>query len=1111
MFRRASIRLVFGLMLIGAFCSQPAPSDEPARPSHLPELQYHRWSGGINVPDPVAVSVADNGDVYVTQTQRRKIQDLDIRAHAKWVPDDVGLTSVEQKRRFYHRVLAVGGNQADAAQHVKDLNQDGSLDWRDLTVISEKIHRLVDADGDGTADRTNLFAQGFQTEVTGIAAGVMHWDDRVYATIAPDVWQLTDTNADGVADDRKVIATGFGLHIAYAGHDMHGLTIGPDGKIYWSIGDKGISVVSREGRRFHFPNQGGVMRCNPDGSEFEVFAHGLRNVQEFAFDQHGNLFGVDNDSDKPGEKERFVWIVDQMDAGWRCNYQYRGDQYNPWMDENLWDLAGEQHPAYIVPPIRHYVDGPAGFKFNPGAALSADYRDFFFMTSAPNGYQYAFRCQPVGDHFQMVDSHLIGNGVPIVGLDFGPDGGLYGVDWGGGYPLNQSGSVVRIDVGESDLSAADQENRHSVKRLLNEGFDKRSDEELAELLSHVDMRVRLRSQFELATRKATNRFAQILDNTDSNQLARVHSIWGLGQIWRQSGQEPRWLLKLLNDPDPVIRKVACKTLGELPNVNGKWLIDLLEDSDLHVRVHAALALARCPTDAAVAPLLELAGQLEPNQNYLRHAITTALSSCGSAESLVQRVDELSEPARICVVVALRRRRHPAVARFLSDSQWIATEAARAIHDDLGIADAMDALAEQLDHPRQATDAMTLRMLNANYRLGTVQHSHRVIRYAADTRRPLAMRLNAIEALGSWLDPPELDRIDGRSRKWSDDRKIDRLQASKCFVDLVAQPQTELRVASVKAARLLEIELPRPSLLTIFRDQHTPDSLRLATLETLAREATSATKDLIAILADVTRDPSSEVAAAALEQLARLDSQASLRQIPSLIKSAPTPVKQAAIRSLTVNANEQSDAQLAKLGRRFADDKLPDSLKLDVWQALRTRAAESASFDALTQAITSLPLLDGIQDSKLRGFAFARDGGSASRGEKLFRTDLRAQCIRCHRVEKKGSNIGPPLTTIAKQRDADHLLRAVVYPSADIEAKYNAQSILLADGKVIQGVIKSEDDLRTILIGSDGKELEIPSDEIEAVAKSQVSLMPDMTDVLTASEVRDLVAFLRTLK
>ena len=252
-------------------------------------------------------------------------------------------------------------------------------------MLSELIHQMEDQDGDGTADSIRLFADGFQTEVTGIAAGVLWFNGDVYTTIAPDVWKLRDLDDDGRADTRQKLVTGFGLHIAYAGHDMHGPTVGPDGKIYWSIGDKGISVERPGRREFRYPNEGGVLRCNPDGSEFEVFAHGLRNIQELAFDEYGNLFGVDNDSDRPGEKERFVYIVPESDAGWRCNYQYRGDGYNPWMAEQLWVPQFDGQAAYIIPPIQNYIDGPAGFTYNPGTALSPEYKGYFLPDGSTQG------------------------------------------------------------------------------------------------------------------------------------------------------------------------------------------------------------------------------------------------------------------------------------------------------------------------------------------------------------------------------------------------------------------------------------------------------------------------------------------------------------------------------------------------------------------------------------------------------------------------------------------------------------------------------------------------------------------------------------------------------
>ncbi|WP_182866438.1 DUF7133 domain-containing protein [Rhodopirellula sp. JC639] len=1086
---------------------------EPESPDAPPELQYRRWSGTLNVPDPVAISVADNGDVYVTQTQRRKIQDLDIRANSQWIPDDVGLTSVDEKRAFYHRALAIGGDQVEAARHVEDHNADGQRDWRDLAVISEKIHRLVDSDGDGTADKINLFADDFKTEVTGIAAGVMHWDDSVWATIAPDVWKLTDTTGDGHADRREVMATGFGLHIAYAGHDMHGLTIGPDGKVYWSIGDKGIAVTTEDGTRFHYPNRGGVMRCNLDGSDFEVFAHGLRNVQEFAFDQYGNLFGVDNDADMPGEKERFVWIVDQMDAGWRYNYQYRGDRYNPWTDENLWQVAGKDHAAYLVPPISNYVDGPAGFKFNPGAALSSAYKDFFFLTSAPNGFQYAFRTERSGDSFRMVDAHSIGSGDPIVGLAFGPDGGLYGADWGGGYPLTQSGSVIRIDVSEEALSPQDRENRKSVVHWLSQRWNEQSDDVLSELLSHVDQRVRLRAQFALAGKRRSDTLLAVLSNQQSDQLARVHGVWGLGQIARSGAVAADGLVPFLKDDDPIIRAVTAKTLGEIDGADSSVFVPLLADPDPHVRIHASLALGRLPTNAATEPLLKLAEALPRDQYYLRHAAVTALAACATPQQLAGRVDSPSDQARICAVLALRRQADRSVATFLSDrSDWVATEAARAIHDDLSLPDAMDDLAAVLDQNRSRPTAMMLRAINANFRLGTEASSQRVLRFIANSSQPLAMRLAACEALGDWMDPPVLDRVDGRRRDLSEDRGLDRDGASALLTRLVRQSETSLRVAAVKASRQLKIPLSMDALIALVRDAQSPERLRIEALGTLASAEGDIARDARdQLFVEFSAASTPSIAASAIRSLAGWNADKAIQVIQHQLDNDAATVRQTCVESLAKFGTAKTDAMLVRLGDRFADGSLSESIQLDVYQALQTRSDHSATIRETLARIEATPQLVAITAAKFREFAMCRDGGDPVRGEVIFRTDLRVQCSRCHRIGKRGSDIGPELTTIAKQRDVDHLLRAIVSPSADIEPKYNAQTLLLADGNVIQGVIKSENDTTTVLINSEGKEIKIPTDEIDDIAKTKVSLMPDMTAVLSPSEVRDLVAFLLTLR
>ena len=132
------------------------------------ELVLQKWSGAINVPDPVACTVDPQGRVYVTSTTRRKVGDLDIREFPDWVAKDVGLTSIDAKLAFYKDVLAPGKVRAPRGS-LKDNNGHGSIDWKDLTTTTERIYQLRDTDGDGIADKITVFAEGFNTPVTGIA------------------------------------------------------------------------------------------------------------------------------------------------------------------------------------------------------------------------------------------------------------------------------------------------------------------------------------------------------------------------------------------------------------------------------------------------------------------------------------------------------------------------------------------------------------------------------------------------------------------------------------------------------------------------------------------------------------------------------------------------------------------------------------------------------------------------------------------------------------------------------------------------------------------------------------------------------------------------------
>jgi quinoprotein glucose dehydrogenase len=311
---------------------------------------------------------------------------------------------------------------------------------------SEKVKLVWDSTGSGKADKSSVFADGFNRAEDGIAAGVLARKGNVYFACIPELYRLKDTKNEGKADVKESLAKGFGIHVQFIGHDLHGLRMGPDGKLYMSIGDRGLNVTNKEGKNLFYPDTGCVLRCDPDGSNLEVVHSGLRNPQELAFDDYGNLFTCDNNSDS-GDQVRWVNIVEGGDSGWRCGYQY-GTGYHtpavpqgnrgPWNTEKLWIPQWEGQAAYIVPPLINFANGPSGITHYPGIGLSEKYKDHFFVTDFTGGtggsHIWTLSVKPKGAGFEVVGrpQHFVNNMLPT-DCEFGPDGAFYWSDWVGGW------------------------------------------------------------------------------------------------------------------------------------------------------------------------------------------------------------------------------------------------------------------------------------------------------------------------------------------------------------------------------------------------------------------------------------------------------------------------------------------------------------------------------------------------------------------------------------------------------------------------------------------------------------------------------------------------------
>ena len=155
-------------------------------------------------------------------------------------------------------------------------------------------------------------------------AGVLAINGDVYYTCIPNLWLLKDADDDGQSLTSKAhctVGTVSGSH--FAGTTCMASRLAPMDVFILVLETVATTCLRRKGIGCTVAYCGAVFRCERDGSGLQEFAYGLRNPQELAFDDYGNLFTGDNNSDS-GDLARLVYVLPESDSGWRMYYQYHG-------------------------------------------------------------------------------------------------------------------------------------------------------------------------------------------------------------------------------------------------------------------------------------------------------------------------------------------------------------------------------------------------------------------------------------------------------------------------------------------------------------------------------------------------------------------------------------------------------------------------------------------------------------------------------------------------------------------------------------------------------------------------------------------------------------------
>ena len=932
------------------------------------------------------------------------------------------------------------------------------------TARPDRIKVLEDTDGDGVADKATVFYEGLMSPMSLAVAG-----DRVYVAEAPYLYVFEDKDGDLRADGppRKLLV-GFGGF--NDDQSLHGLALGPDHRLYMTMGDLSFDVTGPDGVRIAH-DTGAVIRCQMDGSELEVIAWDLKNPLEVAVNSHGHAWFSGNDDDGR-QMCRLDWALEGGNYGWRHwgVYGARREAGLPMADAH-WHV---EQPG-VVPPVQITGFGsPVGKMFVESDHFGESMRGALVHADPGPREVRAFKIQSDGAGFKVRRELLLSSATDTyfrpVDVAIGVEGAMYIADWYdqgvGGHAYNDPNRGRIYVVRKSGTLA---------KRCKPGPYVTIEDAMDALQSGNVDAQYQARQRLLTAGADALLAFRQIARSDDSAMIART--LWLADRL----GDEARKsVLDGLAAQEPEMRALAVRILRGHGSRYETNILSLVNDPSPKVRREILLALRDLESDVADEALINLAKQWDGKDRWYLEALgIAARGKPGQANQRFERYESYET-------------------------------------EDLGDRSRMKRLFSQLvDHDDPQFDPRTVDL--TRLLLSRQESDQYVVENLNRQDLDEGTRAALLAALGPGVDveigrsliamirradvPHGVQRLAltkirrNLSGPWASLRANEELQEAIRF----ALTQDELCEQALSMVAELSLDAVASSVRSLISDETLRDAVRSAALETLAAIADIESAPKILTLV---QDPDAayEIRSGGVRALVQLRHQASL---------------QAAM------LDDEMDAELRTM--------LVDSVARDVdgatWlyrlcengvltKDLRERAV-SLGVTHLDPSVRAIYLQNVPEAERPAMLGSTVDPaeilsleGDATRGAGLFRS---VGCIQCHAVNEHGSDIGPGLSLIGRKLGQEALLESILQPSRAISPDYAGSIVVTTDGRTLLGFGRSHDEGVTVRT-TDGRIYDLDTEEIEEISRMKMSLMPEqLATSMTAQGLADLVAYLESLK
>ncbi len=462
----------------------------------------------------------------------------------------------------------------------------------------DKIVVLEDTTGDGTADKSTVFADGLL-----IPTGVVPGNGGVYVAQSTDLLFLKDTDGDGQADVRRRVLSGFGTEDTH--HNLHTLLWGPDGRLYMNQ-----SIYTRTDTETPLGvmrlKAGGGFRLHPQNLRMQTFFRGLWNPWGHQFDAYGNSFLTDG-------------------AGFDgFAYALPGAKFNPTPNarRQLGLISPGRYPKFASEEIIYGDTFPPEWQ---GSIVTCDFR-------ANRVTRFSISDLGAGFVTRQEDDLMRTSATSFRPIDVkqGPDGALYIADW----------SNPIINHGEVDFRDQRRDRWHGrIWRVAWKDAPAKKKTDLTQL--SVPKLLDLLASDDRYSRDHARRVLTERASGDADVLVRL-AVWLEKQPAEFSRLQGLWLHQslstanetllgeLLKASDPNVRTAAVRVLSDWshPSSDVDQPIDmqkamlayrlLVNDDFPRVRLEAVRGLATLGT--AEAAKLSLRILAHPMDRFLDHAL-----------------------------------------------------------------------------------------------------------------------------------------------------------------------------------------------------------------------------------------------------------------------------------------------------------------------------------------------------------------------------------------------------------------------------------------------------------------------------------------------------------